>query len=780
MNYIGITQLTANWLLNHPDYIDAILSDLPDLFSIDALRECEGVEGPLHVAAAAEARVLALWNSDYLSGTGEDVWGFIRYAGKHSLTSEPNLLNEAFKSALYVLNQRLQSLLLDTGLIHRAHEDVHTCLVGKGERARQASLGYFESDVVIGTAHVRSVLVLGPTSNRQALITAAKAESAKLAPLARAANALLAPARPRPLLDAPLMRTFRARTHPARADESGEGEALSQFTFATGGATPEEHDAYRTIDWTYEQWTAPDSPLTAVQRKILVSDGILKQPMRIIGPAGSGKSLVMQLLAIRRLVSLGGKPVRILYLTHNSAMSANVTERFHTLGAERFLSGSTTQLIVSTLSEYSREWLELEVSETIDQDAEQTKLYQKAVVAECLKKVLTPERLEAARSPLLRSSLTDSDLFEILTILVVAEISTAIKGHGLMDNKQRYVDSERALSRFHGLLTQAERSVVFEVFRAYHEDVFEKGGLLDSDDIALSLLGRLRTPIWELKRKLLGFDHVFVDETQLFNENERRICPLLTRGTEKHVPIVLALDEAQQIRATPSAGFGVLGVEALASENLQSVHRSTFPIMQLALFVIQRSTDLFNASFPDFTGETVSVVPSSHPLAKPPVLVTVREGSALSTEVIRLVNELRKRMRQIAVVCHSERHFVPVHLALKKAGVNIQLLMQRGDRIDPKKPIVVITRPDYVGGQEFDAVLAVGLEQGVVPARVEGNETLSATLEQQAIREMYVSFSRARYQLILVNSARSVPTPIIREALKHSIVTQGSADYSVA
>jgi len=41
-------------------------------------------------------------------------------------------------------------------------------------------------------------------------------------------------------------------------------------------------------------------------------------------------------------------------------------------------------------------------------------------------------------------------------------------------------------------------------------------------------------------------------------------------------------------------------------------------------------------------------------------------------------------------------------------------------------------------------VLSVGLEQGVVPPRVLNNESLSASLEQQALREIYLAFSRAR------------------------------------
>ncbi|MDR3720620.1 MAG: hypothetical protein P4L00_03405, partial [Candidatus Acidoferrales bacterium] len=148
--------------------------------------------------------------------------------------------------------------------------------------------------------------------------------------------------------------------------------------------------------------------------------------------------------------------------------------------------------------------------------------------------------------------------------------------------------SERRLSRLHGILNHDERNVLFDVFEAYRSEVFESYEMFDTDDLAVSLTARLTTPLWAMQRRKLGYDYVFVDETQLFNENERRIFPLLTRGNTSHVPVVLALDEAQQTRGVASAGLGLLGFDQLSDEALQSVHRSTHSILRLAFFVIQR------------------------------------------------------------------------------------------------------------------------------------------------------------------------------------------------
>ncbi len=380
-------------------------------------------------------------------------------------------------------------------------------------------------------------------------------------------------------------------------------EPLLGVTVPTQG-TPDVADTYRTLGWNYDQWTAASSPLSATQRRILFSDAILEHPLRIVGPGGSGKSLLMQLLAVRRLrvAEELGRPVSVLYVVHNAAMARNMGDRFHVLGAASFIDGGDQRLRITTLAEYGKEQIELHDNAVIDVDAHQTKLFQLTQVSDALRKTLSSNLKFVQASPLFRQAAQDPAIFDVLAKLLMAEISTAIKGHGLTSDPEKYINSERPLSRLHGLMDQTERRIAFETFREYHRVMFDHFQVLDVDDIALSLLGRLRTPIWELKRKSQGFDFVFVDETQLFNENERRLFTLLSKGDTTHVPIVLALDEAQEIYGQSTAGLGVLGIRAISNENLPSNYRSTRSIVSLAFFIIQRTTDLFGPDFPDFTG----------------------------------------------------------------------------------------------------------------------------------------------------------------------------------
>ncbi len=201
-----------------------------------------------------------------------------------------------------------------------------------------------------------------------------------------------------------------------------------------------------------------------------------------------------------------------------------------------------------------------------------------------------------------------------------------------------------------------------------------------------------------MQRRKIAFDYVFVDETQLFNENERRLFPLLTKVSGTNVPVVLALDEAQQTSGASSPGFGLLGLTGLVDESLFAVHRNTQEIVRLAFFVIQRTTDLFGSDFPDFTGRTDALIKDDHSLAEPPVLITSSEDSpSFGKFILRQIRNLRrKNLRQVAVVCHAEKYWAGISSELQGSDLPIRVLTTRGERIDTRAPIVVLARPEKV------------------------------------------------------------------------------------
>lgn len=771
MEYIAITQQTAEWMLGNKEVLEFVFSYLGDAQKVEMLKRGDVVEGPLRVAGSGDGRVVAIWNVDYLSGTGEELWGFVRTSNGCGVYDVGNVVMEVVERCLYVVNQRLSNLILEGSLIHETQENgTHICLSGRGAIARQLSVCYAEGDVAVGGISVKAVVCLGPGRDKKVLANSTANAFRGLSSFVEIASGLLMPTRRRPRLDDPDLVQLKGLLGLRAASSPLLVENVT-VPFVMNGLSAD--DVYKTYDWNYDKWISSESMLSSVQRRILESDALRSHPLRIVGPAGSGKTLLMQLIALRMMWQAieNGENVKILYVVHNSAMAHSVTERFKVLvggGGGDFYKYIT----ISTLSAYGCKQLELPNDAVIDVDAHETKMFQAEQVRVSLVKAFAQNRDIVAASDTLRSAEADDRLFDLFSRLVMTEFSVAIKGHGLFENEKQYVESERRLSRLHGLLSPDERKVIFCAFKEYHRAVFDEYEVLDADDIALSLLGRMRTPIWGLKRRGLGFDFIFVDETQLFNENERRIFPLLARGNSRHVPIALALDEAQDVYSSVSAGFGALGIEFLASESLPSIHRSTQDIINLAFYVLQRTTDLFNSDFPDFTGITQAMVPKEHPLVDfPRIEVCNEEAKSFGRFVLKRVQELRKKQhRQVAVVVHSDMYWDEVQEGLAQYDLPLDVVLQRGDRVYHNGPRVVLTKPAYVGGQEFDAVIAVGIEQGLVPPKVVDNESFGVALEQQNLRELYLTFTRARYQLVILLNVGCVPSTIIQEAEQEGLI----------
>ncbi len=771
MNYLGINHQTAKWLIEKKDYLHAVGNELSRLSDATYLSKTVLSIGAFRAAASPDGRILGLWNSDYLSNKGDESWGIIRLNGPYGLLT--TYLPEVFERQLHIISQRVEGLLLDSRWMHHTKGDgIHSCIAGRGTEARDYWVMYGDRDIASGTAVVRGVICLGPERGSDSFLAAARHDYDLLPQLVRTSNEVIALAALRPVAAATHFVNLHERFIPVTAaDPSHTGAPAVPVPVLDSQQKTDL--AFTTEEWTYDQWTDPNSPLTVTQRRILESDIADRQPLRIAGAAGSGKTLLMMLLAIRKLrrASEEQRPLRVLYVVHNAAMQGKVWVRFITLGAGVYLEHEREQMLdVQTLLEYSRAVLEVEAGAVYDPDAQGSKAFQIQVISDCLRNALKVHSNVVSHSTLLSEVAKSDELFLTFAGLTADEIGLAIKGHGLVDDRKTYVGSERRLSRLHGILNGDERNFMFDVYEEYRRQVFETLEIFDTDDLAVSLQSRLTTPLWAMQRRKLGYDYVFIDETQLFNENERRLFRLLTRGNTSHVPVVLALDEAQQTRGLTSAGFGLLGLEQLSYEALESVHRSTHSILQLAFFVIQRTTDLFGADFPDFTGTTEPVVSDAHKLARPPELRRAALDGSVDQETLRQIAALRRdNIRQIGIVCHAERYWEEIHRAISSASVPFVVLNQRGERLDTTRPLVALGRPDTIGGQEFDAVLAIGLEQGVVPPRV-ANHALAAALEQQALREMYVSFTRARYRLIVINSHRSAPTSILADAAKMGLL----------
>lgn len=724
---------------------------------------CRGLfrHGPIRLAYSPVADAILFWNIDYLTGVGDEGLGFIRLQAPYGLLTMSSIAHETFERSLTVLNYRLRNLIFDSTYYHQDFDNgAHKVLAGRGTEARDYSVGYVEDQIKLrGESSPRKlVITVGPEADWQKAGEAAITERQKLPKLAEVFADFISG-----VVEPSLLITEAALPH--LRDAIAPRAEMPAYTEVTRRAAPlavDPSQQYKTAGWSYADWTSDGTTLSQDQFSILFGDAIRRHPIRIVGPAGSGKTLLMQLMAMR-LSSLEESPTKILFVTHNEPMELTIRTRFSILQADQFT--LTNNINVTTLSRLSKDILHLDDLSILEATAQDAKKAQLDLVMDAFREAcaIMPDKI--ASSKIL--STIENDL-ETFADFIRADFSVAIKARNLNDSKQDYVNSATALGRLHGLLIPDEREVIYRSFQIYQR-MLDTLGVLDTDDVALSMIARLSSPAEKHRRKSFGYDYIFVDEAQLFNENERRVFQYLSNDKRAYLPIAIALDEGQQFFGESRVGLALLGIRDAERESLKVNHRMSGRIAALSFQVISQSTDLFNLDFPDYTRDTES---PNHDNDEKPVVVTIGREEFISNGVNQLVREARRDgMREIAIVCFGNRDWVELNerLPLKLKDLDFSLLVERGERPHGHK-FTVLGRPAVIGGQEFDVVIVVGLESGVTPKPVE-NPSLQTTLEQQALRDAYVTFSRAKKRIYIVRNYGVELSPILRLAEANGLLS---------
>ena len=781
VRYLALPAGFNDWIEKYTNAFDLLATAVLKITDFDSLRNSVHAAETFRGSCSEDGQVFVLWNTDYWDATGGCSWAFISIDTDFGVARRPEFSPVVLTRAMKIASHRLAKRALPAHYRLRQHENnVKTCTAGPKD-AYQYSLAFWEGEKRVAQSLRHAILVCGPddgptkqkvTDAQSAIIQACGKRSEDVSSLLNIADRVVQKSQLKSSCQHSAFLEFEKLTVMRFLDRSSivevPADTLPTLTVPIGDTS------YHPISFRYEDWLKRNSPLTPEQRMILESGIIECQPLRINGPAGSGKTLLMQLLCIKQLLKFEerGTPRNILYVCHNSAMRESLIERFDQLGADRFIVDES--LKIETLAYYCSTSLGLGESEIIDTDAAETKAYQADIVRSAITEKMGGSALDLQSLPLLSEFYRNSGLMDIFVELVVHEIGISIKGHNLMHDKRRYIDSDVPFSRLHGNLNRDERRFVFEVFENYYRQTTEDSGLLDADDLAITLLAKLHSPLWTIRRKSFGVDHLFVDETQMFNENERRIFAYLPKLDNKStfLPIVLALDEAQELKGSVSSGFAVLGIPSIANEHLHNVYRSTPSILKLAFFLIQHTTDLFGVDFPDFTKEAKSLIPDDAPQARPPCLRVGGQSGSLGNYIAKRADALRREnLRSVCIVVHADRYWDDTVSAIRKVtGNDPYVIKRRGDVYGANRPGIVMARADQVGGQEFDAVLCVGLEDGIVPPVVQ-QEGFAESLRQRALREMYLVFTRARVRLEIIVNVNASVTSILQPAIRNGLLT---------
>lgn len=522
--------------------------------------------------------------------------------------------------------------------------------------------------------------------------------------------------------------------------------------------------------------------LTEDQKKFILSP--LLHPVRIDGPAGTGKTASLSLAAIHtmRQAADDGRECQAVFITHSEASRRSISTVLEAMGGADFMveQASIRRLRVETLQSYCSGLLRQEISETefVDTDAYDAKQLQLMYVDEALRQV-RDEFASYAKfmSPDFKAYM-DNEEDEFKVPLIQHEISVVIKGRAKenLDTYKRIPAIPSALP----VSSEGDKAFVWRVYERYREQLVA-GGQFDTDDVVLSALSQLSTPIWRRRRARDGFDAIFVDETHLFNMNELSIFHHLTRS-EKSFPIAFAVDRSQAIGDRGWADdIDVTSLMPSSEErsssttiNVKGIFRCSPDIVNLAFSITSSGASLFTNFQDPMALAHSNMTFEEEKKAKRPYYIDYSTDAAMLDAALSVAEEMRISMSatkgDIAIVVFDEALFHDIEKSSTEENRPVEILKHRGDpevaRRAKSAGRFVLSLPDYVGGLEFDGVVLVGVDDGRVPPSPNNQHSQSkAYLTFAAHNKLYVAVTRARYQVAILGVQARGPSAILKSAL---------------
>ncbi|MCK8786786.1 UvrD-helicase domain-containing protein [Roseomonas sp. NAR14] len=538
----------------------------------------------------------------------------------------------------------------------------------------------------------------------------------------------------------------------------------------------------------YERWR---HLLTTRQKEFVDSE--LDAPHRIEGPAGTGKTLCLILKCITSLKNSKNmnREERALFVTHSDATRRSVQSVFETNDEDHFEDGeknlSRQSLKIITLQQLCGELLRQDISESefIDRDAMESKQLQLLYVHEAFVAAMKEDFPTHQRflSPSFGYFLTNSDQWTAAEI-IAHEISVIIKGRS-----EEKLDSYRKMPRLkYGLPVEEanDRSFVWQIFKRYQKQL-QQSAQFDTDDIVLTTIGQLNTPIWRRRRLREGYDSIFIDETHLFNLNELSLFHHLPRQ-EASYPIAYSVDRAQAIgdRGWTDESFDhalTLSDDAppFSKTEVISVFRCSPEIVDLAFSVTAAGATLFtNFNDPLRLANSTFTIAEERMCARPIQWLcdndeVIIEGSFARAE--KIARELNVPRGNIALVAFSDDLFKEMQLFVAARNKPVEILKERGDTEAVKRALIagryILTTPDYVGGLEFHAVMLLGVDEGRVPPAYTSESLDSRNfLSYASHNRLYVAITRARYRVEVLIERQRGASLLLKNAISNGLIDE--------
>lgn len=530
----------------------------------------------------------------------------------------------------------------------------------------------------------------------------------------------------------------------------------------------------------HEQWMRY---LTKKQKDFVISP--LTGPERLEGAAGTGKTLSMVLRCIHILTEKEkiGEDFHIIFVTHSVATKDKIINVFRMnwpnfdMHMEKNENTPTISILVTTLQEWSAAHLgtnSIYESQYIDRDAAYSKGIQMMYIEQSYD-LMRSEKEWNGYSPILSERLKkylQNTPKENLLELLQREVAITIKGRAKED-----IDNYKAIHRSKYSIpveNDADLNFLFQIFKNY-QDALIKTGQYDSDDIVLSAIGQIDTPIWKRRRIKEGYDACFIDETHLFNLNELSLFHFINKPDRVN-HIIFAIDKSQAVGEWAVDEdelkhlFGTNGHEE--KEKLMTVFRCSRDITHLAFDILASGVPLFTSFENPLEHTNNNFTREEENKCEPPQYVmSVNDAQMIENAFDWIDNYVRKKHTHKACVlmtCTNDELLAAVKKYADSTNRHYESLESRGDdkaiRRAKDAHKYLFGGIDLVGGLEFDAVAIVGVDASRVPPAKKDCDAYHY-MRYAWHNRMYVAITRAKYAICMFGVKSYGPSVVVENAL---------------
>ena len=535
----------------------------------------------------------------------------------------------------------------------------------------------------------------------------------------------------------------------------------------------------------FNQWL---SRLTIEQKRFVESADLGAQ--RVEGPAGTGKTLclILRAYSMCERAREAGKALRVLFVAHSEATRSAISTMFDGLGEPAFHVDDGSQKLQSielcTLQQWCGSFLggkDVSNSQYLDQDALLSKEMRKLILSQDVvsKRIIDDPFSLGFLSPACRNFFT-SETPDYISELLQHEIGVLIKGRA-SENLESYLELP-PMSYCLPTVTSNDRRFVFSLYREYQKQLLSSG-VFDTDDIVLSALGRLDTPIWRRRRAEEGYNAILIDETHLFNLNELSVFHYLLRNSGNPA-IIFSIDRVQapgERGITTKLVREVLTPGEVTEQEVRTnvVFRSSAQIVRLAEAVTASGASLFTTFENPLVNVSTVITGEDESLVSVPSYWRCQNDAVMCTAAAararQLSNSFKCPISELLIVCTSTDLIELQKQYLSKQNIKYVEILQRGDLETVQRGVrdnaIILSHPDFVGGLEFKGVLIVGVDEGRIPPN-EGVRMAESKhfVAFKACNRLYVTITRARLAAELFFSAERGQSSLLAHAIDKKVI----------